>query len=434
MPKASKRLLWKAEYTAFLVVELFLRCLPLVGCYHLGGFLGQLSYHMAGRRRISVVRNLHTAFDSEMSSREIEVLSKEVFRRTGANIVSSIKTGTLSTERIRKCITLEGVDLIQPLIYSNQGVIAVLAHMGNWEILAQTGQFAFPDNPSAAFYRPLNNPYLNQLIKARRERQKNTTFSRRDGLAAPINHLQDRGLLGILTDQRVGGHGVLVPFFGRITPYTPLPDLLKRRSEANLVGVSVITEKPGKWIIRFLNPVLHESDSNSADVAYITEQVMRSSPADCFWLHDRWKLSKKPFERRFKEKYQDPAYFPTRRGPIRFGIVIESAEEMRFGAQLVEYLLKQQDDLHAVVLMADDDSAPISNSLKSDPRVTTARLNPALENDRFKEIKDSLSLLLTFTDLEDQKSSTLPTIALQKEHSMDETIEHLGANRIQINS
>ncbi len=432
MSKRSKQIQWKAEYFLFRSVEAVVRCIPLSWCYHIGAGIGDLAYRFAAKRRNSVVRNLQAAFGNEKSREEILKLSREVFRRNIANVAASIKTATMPREKIRKRFNIEGLDDLQPLIDSGKGIIAVLAHMGNWEILAQVGQFACPDNPSGALYRPLNNPYLDALVKKRRESQKNVTFSRRDKLIAPTKHLKERGILGILTDQRVGRHGILVPFFGRVTPYTPLPDLLKRRTDASLIGVAVITDAPGRWTVRYFLPVGHDETSNSADVAHITEQIMRESPADCFWLHDRWKLSGKPFDRHGKHGFQSPTFFTNEVKPLHFAIVV--TDESQFGrtTEVVEHLLKQQEDLHCHIISTAPHFPEINSSVSG--RITILQDAFPVEAMAKAGNQRSLFVVLTWDSPLEGLESEVPQVALASDHSFEKIAERLGATPISLTS
>ena len=430
MWKRSIQIQWKAEYFLFRTVETIARCIPPSWCYQLGAVSGDLAYRFATKRRDAVVRNLQAAFGNEKSHEEIVTLSREVFRRNIANVAASIKTATMPRDKIRKHLNIEGLDELQPLIDSGKGIIAVLAHMGNWEILAQVGQFASPENPSGALYRPLNNPYLDALIKKRRESQKNVTFSRRDKLIAPTKHLKERGILGILTDQRVGRRGILVPFFGRVTPYTPLPDLLKRRTDASLIGIAVITDAPGRWTVRYFLPVSHDEKTNSADIAYITEQVMRQSPADCFWLHDRWKLSRKPFDRHGKHGFQSPTFFTKEVRPLHFAIAVTDESQLGRTTDVVEYLLKQQEDLHCHIISTAPRFPEIISRVSG--RITIHQDAFPLKAMAKAGNQRSLFVVLTWDSPLEGLESEVPQVALASDHSFERIAEDLGATPISL--
>ena len=268
--------------------------LPLRICYILGSWLGLLSGKILSKRRHAVERNLLTAFGDQLSPEELKQLSKDVFRRNGGNLFASIKTATMSLDAVKKCLIIEGADQLQQFVKENDGAIIILPHMGNWEVGVRLNEIVYGDLSSGGMYRPLNNPYLDSLMKKRRQLSGSKLFARNDGMAAPLQLIRDPGVLGILADQRVGKAGQLTPFFGRLTSFSPLPQIYKRRTKCALISLAIITEAPGKWRIKYTLEADKSSEINTGDVAHIIEKLMRLSPADCFWVQDRWKLETKP--------------------------------------------------------------------------------------------------------------------------------------------
>ncbi len=76
---------------------------------------------------------------------------------------------------------------------------------------------------TGGFYRPLNNPILNERVLREREGDGSRLFSKRDSLHHVSGFLRENGVVGILADQRVGKQGELVEYFGRLTRASPLP-------------------------------------------------------------------------------------------------------------------------------------------------------------------------------------------------------------------
>jgi KDO2-lipid IV(A) lauroyltransferase len=159
--------------------------------------------------------------------------------------------------------------------------------MGNWEILSRMNRVFPQGHAIGAFYRPLNNPLMNARVVAQRQTDGTHLFSKRDSLHLVTGFLRDGGLVGILADQRVGRQGELVRFFGRLTRASPLPSLMVRRSKSEVLSISVITESPGKWSVRY-HPV--KPPLKTADCVAALEVAMRASPLDVFWFQERWKV------------------------------------------------------------------------------------------------------------------------------------------------
>lgn len=273
---------------------------PLV--FRFGELLGGLAWHLLPQRRKIVLRNLRIAFAGEKALPEIHQMAKETFRRSGANLVSVAHTTRLSPEQVRKVVTVENMQLLEEAQARGKGVVLLLAHMGNWELLTKLIHVFPPGSKCGAFYRPLNNPLLDARVLAQRQADGTRMFSKRDPFHEVTKFLREGGIVGILSDQRVGMQGEVVPFFGRLTRATPLPSLLARRAKAEVLALSLVTTAPGKWKA-VLHPVA--SPPTTAHCMAALEDAMKASPADVFWLQERWRTFVKKF--RPFTKWLEPA-------------------------------------------------------------------------------------------------------------------------------
>jgi KDO2-lipid IV(A) lauroyltransferase len=130
-------------------------------------------------------------------------------------------------------IHVENIELLEQSLAGGKGVVLLLSHMGNWEILSRLVHFFPRGSKAGAFYRPLNNRLLDKRVLDRRQADGTRMFSKGDNPLHVAGFLREGGIVGILADQRVGHQGELVEFFGRITRASPLPSLLARRSKSS---------------------------------------------------------------------------------------------------------------------------------------------------------------------------------------------------------
>ena len=261
--------------------------LPGPVAFRLGEALGGLAWRfMSGRRRV-VLRNLRIAFYGEYDLPTLTKMTRDVFRRTGANLLSAAHTARLPMDKIGEILTVENPELIEEALAGGKGLVLMPSHMGNWEILTRMSRLFPPGHSNGAFYRPLNNPILNEQLLAQREAEGTRLFSKRDSFHLVTGFIREGGIVGILADQRVGSQGELVRFFGRLTRASPLPSLMARRSRSQVFAMSVITVSPGKWKIRY-----HAVDGpiSTENCMKAIEKAMKASPLDVFWLQERWKL------------------------------------------------------------------------------------------------------------------------------------------------
>ena len=283
----SKRWKWRAECLAYACVEEIAGRLPGSWVFRIGEMLGGIAWHFIPARRQVVLRNLRIAFHGEYDLPALQRMAKETIRRTGANLFSTAHTARLSAKRIDAMLTVENQELIENAMSGSAGLVLLPCHMGNWEILSRMNRLFPQGHKIGAFYRPLNNPLMNARVVAQRETDGTHLFSKRNSLHHVTGFLREGSLIGILADQRVGNQGELVRFFGRLTRASPVPSLMARRSKAEVLAMSLSTDAPGKWKVRY-HPV--SRPFKTADCMAALEQAMRASPTDVFWLQERWKV------------------------------------------------------------------------------------------------------------------------------------------------
>jgi KDO2-lipid IV(A) lauroyltransferase len=282
-----KRLQWQLECLGHSIIERFAGLLPGPWVFRFGEALGGLLWHFMPQRRGIILRNLRIACAGELDAAEIQRLARASFRRSGANLISAAYTARLTPEKLAKVIHIENLELLEKSLATGKGVVLLLAHMGNWEILSRIVHLFPPGSKTGAFYRPLNNELLDARILQRRQADGTRMFSKRDPFHQVTAFLRDGGIVGILADQRVGMQGEVVPFFGRLTRASPLPSLLARRAKAEVLALSLTTAAPGRWRARFL-PV--EMPSTIGNCMITLEASMKRGLEDVFWLQERWKV------------------------------------------------------------------------------------------------------------------------------------------------
>lgn len=274
----------RVEFALYRGLERLLAEAPLDVVAVAGETLGRLARRLSPKHRRLATRNLRIATANHPTDEAaIAALVSETFRRAGANLLASLRTAVMTPEEIEPYLEVEGQAHLHP---NGSGTVIVCAHMGNWEMLAQAYRYLGDDVHGGTLYRPLANPLIDQMVRTRRRNQGAEVFSKFDGFHAPAATLRDGSVVAVLSDQRAGGHGELVPFFGRLSSCSPLPSLLARRARARMVILS-ISSISGGWRMR-IRPVRAKADT--AEVMDELETAMRDSLSDVFWFHDRWRV------------------------------------------------------------------------------------------------------------------------------------------------
>mgnify|MGYP002633989586 FL=1 len=300
-----------------------LQCLPICFSFRFGRGVGWLLWKTLKKRREVVRRNLEVVNAclaktgvnvgtcecvnvGNSGSSELSAISdsactiddqvREVFQRAGANLFAGFSFSKLSVEQMESHLTVEGMQHLAEALEVGKGAIVLLAHMGPWEVLNKLPYFIARQGisaPLASLFRPLNNTYLDDMIRQQRESLGTRLFSRRDGFHKPVDHLRSGGVLGILADQKMR-EGPRAPYFGVEVPSSPIPGLMHRRSGAPMVAVSLETVGSAQWklIVRPVTVPAETDIANRQQMATVTNQALQlsvsKSPLDGFWLHKRF--------------------------------------------------------------------------------------------------------------------------------------------------
>ena len=272
--------------------------LPLMTVYRLGQALGWLAHWCLGPYRRLAQANLAVAYAGEKTPAEIRRLARAHFVALGANLLSSIKAASLSVEELRKIAEVQNIASIRDALDAGKGVVLVISHIGNWELFAQISEF-LPGYQWSTVYQPLGNRFIEAHVRRTRTARGVQLFSRKNGFNAPTAFLRAGGAVGVLVDQHAGDGGVWAPFFGRLASTSTLAALLALRTDAALVPIAIQTAGPGRWRV-VVSPEIskapgEEVNALTARINLVLERQIRASPADWFWVHNRWKTPRPKF-------------------------------------------------------------------------------------------------------------------------------------------
>ena len=290
------------EYGLVRLTVTCLRLLPVRVAYFLGAQIGWVAWRMLGSRRSTVKSNLiivqrwlHTqgkADSGQINEGSVDAAAKEVFCRSGANILSSFSFAALPLERRLQQVEFEGLDVLESAVAEGHGVVLLMAHMGPWEAVPSMILHLVHNlgTQLGAIYRPLNNKFMEDWYRCERESQGVILFNRKEGLSQAFKFLKSGGMLALLADQRVKT-GEDSELFGESALTTPLVGLLSKRVNAPVVSLTLGYDRSCKLKAGF-RLVCFEKANSRADYAKLTnqelERMLSSDVTNGFWLHRRF--------------------------------------------------------------------------------------------------------------------------------------------------
>jgi lipopolysaccharide heptosyltransferase II len=271
---------------------------PVRVLFAIGNFMGLGAWLLLPHYRRLARRNLDIAFAKEKAPRELRRIVRRHFQNLGANLICSVKMGSMPPEKLGRYVETENLDAVHNELRASQPVILLLSHIGNWELFAPLVPHYADYARIGTVYQKLGNRYIDQDVSRKRARAGTELFDRSEGFHKAIELLRSGGLIGILGDQHAGDHGLWTPFFGRLASTSPLSGLLAKRTGAAVIAAAVHTDGPARWRMVFTPRINSPGDSvNSVTLKgnETIERQIRKAPEDWFWVHNRWKTPKPNF-------------------------------------------------------------------------------------------------------------------------------------------
>ncbi len=287
----------RLTYLALRFVWAVLGRLPLRLVLLLARAIGTLGWALAPGYRRLVRRNLSIAFGESLTLNQKNKLGREHFARLAANIAAGACLARIPASQLTDWVHIEGLEHLRKAQAEGKGVLGLLGHLGNWELLARLSPGVFAC-PCGSVYQGLSNPYVDAWIRRQRAAEGLALFERKEGFHGAMELLRSGGIVGVLADQHAGDPGLWCPLFNRLASTSPLVATMALRTGAAVLGIAVYTEPKGRWRMVIRPAVVPHSKDIAAFTAQINgelEAMIRTSPADWLWSHNRWKTPKPKF-------------------------------------------------------------------------------------------------------------------------------------------
>jgi KDO2-lipid IV(A) lauroyltransferase len=241
------------------------------------------------------LEHLELAFKGDGNDAERHRLVRGMFRDLGRNVVDLLRLERMRPETIRALVEFDGLRHLDAVMARGRGVLAVSAHLGNWELLGAA--LVSRGYPVHVITRPLFDDDSNRMLNAWRRKVGLVVHSREAALLAAARALRAGEIVGALLDQDTHGQGMFVDFFGRPAHVPTALFKLARRFDAAIVPIVIGLDRDGVHRARVL-PEIERSegsctqDSLRADITAwhrVLEREITRRPTQWPWFHRRWK-------------------------------------------------------------------------------------------------------------------------------------------------
>jgi KDO2-lipid IV(A) lauroyltransferase len=274
----------------------FCSLIPLAVARGLGRGGARLYWLLGGRARQVTARNIDLAFP-DMAAAHRKELARCSLQATGELLAETGRIWLRPWPEVSTLIQeVHGAGLIADAQAAGRGVVVLVPHLGNWEIL---GLHLATLGNTVSLYEPPKLVGLDALIRRGRQASGATLVpTNAAGLAGLYRNLRAGGIAGILPDQVPGkaSGGENASFMG-VPCFTPtLAGNLVRRSGA-LAVFGFAQRVPGGFALRYIaaEDALYDEDTTVSLAALNlgVETCLKQCPAQYQWEYKRFRARPK---------------------------------------------------------------------------------------------------------------------------------------------
>jgi KDO2-lipid IV(A) lauroyltransferase len=208
MTKFTKNISHLLEYRSLRLLQALLSLLPRTVALKVGVLAGNLLY-LFGVYRTVVKKNMD--FVGLWTPEESARITGNLYRNMGRYAVDFLRNN-----HRHPTYRTHNFETIQTLLDQGKGIIVLLAHFGNWEILAD--MFGSQVKGLHVVAKPMKNRLVDEWLAKKRASASVTTIYVENALRKIYSALKHNHLVAVLIDQHAAGvQGTLVPFLGKTT-------------------------------------------------------------------------------------------------------------------------------------------------------------------------------------------------------------------------
>lgn len=267
-------------------------------CRRVGAVLGLTFFKIGCRRRELAIDNVMQALD--VSRARATSIARRSAQNWGMTTCEFFHQRGASSQEICDYVSLQGMEHLQAALQEGNGAILLMAHLGNWEVLAAR---VAQEVPTSAIVRPLSNVTTQERMNAVRRSAGIKLISKHNAARPALKALRANSTLCILPDRHAGAEGALLPLFGRPTRFETAPARLAIMSGAPIVPVFGVRREPWRIDGRIEGRCypafsVHAANREQREAATIEgtkqviaslETIVRQHPDQWSWMLRRWR-------------------------------------------------------------------------------------------------------------------------------------------------
>jgi len=233
--------------------------LPLRAGYSVAIFAAKLQYLLSRKDRLIVYGNLRAIFPDK-DEEEIAVLAKMVFVNFAKYLADFFRFEKLDKKFLSEKVKVVGKENLDNALKGNKGVIALTAHIGNYELGgAVISLLGYRFNAVALDHK---DKLVNSFFIGQRVRTGVKVIPLSSTLRKCYEALRKGEVVALVGDRDFSNHGIVTEFFGKKALIPRGPAAFYVKTGASIVPGFLIRTSDDTFELRFEPPISYRATGN----------------------------------------------------------------------------------------------------------------------------------------------------------------------------
>tara|TARA_A100001015_G_scaffold308555_1_gene406366 strand:+ start:113 stop:967 length:855 start_codon:yes stop_codon:yes gene_type:complete len=252
------------------------------------GFIIGKTFGPLFRSKSLIIKNLEKAGIKESQTK----IASNVLGNYGRIFAEYVHLKNFKNNKLKKFISIEGNEYLEEIKNQKKKAVFVSGHFNNFELMAMQIEKSGID--CAAIYRPLNNPFLNNIMEKIRKRDicKLQIKKGRAGTREILSNIKKGRSIAVMIDQRVR-EGEKISFFKHPATTTTIPAQLIKKYGFVVVPIYIERNKKNFFKMYVSKPITINNTKTINEITTflnnVLEKMILKNVDQWIWTHNRWK-------------------------------------------------------------------------------------------------------------------------------------------------
>ncbi len=288
-----------------------LSLLPLCVLYLISDVLCFIMRYVIRYRHRVIHTNLTRSFP-EKNAEEIARIEKQFYAWLCDYFVETLKLCSISREKMRKCMTFEGVDdIVSDMRQTGKNFCFVyLGHYGNWEWIASLPYWVPEDVLCGQIYHPLRSKASDRFFLKIRSQFGGECIAMKETLRRIIELKREKrkAIIGFISDQSPKWNSIhhWTEFLHQDTPVFIGTEKIGKQTDALIYFANVTRPKRGHYHCKFERMCTEPKKVPDYELtdrfSQLLEEMIKRNPQYWLWSHKRWKRTKEEWLQRQQQE------------------------------------------------------------------------------------------------------------------------------------